>query len=95
MNRWEIEKKVVLKALKDPSFKKKLLSNPKEALKEFCNEKQLGNIQIKIHEEKQGEWIFSIPNINEKQRELTDAELEKLFAACGNMSGGGCSGFSI
>ena len=81
MNRWEIEKKIAIKALKDPAFKKKLLANPKEALKEFLDEKQLGALTIKVYEEKKDEWIFSIPHLDTHGRQMSDQELEKLFAA--------------
>jgi hypothetical protein len=35
MNRWELEQKIVIKALKDPAFKRKLISQPKETVLEF------------------------------------------------------------
>jgi len=90
MNRWEMEKKIVMKALKDPAFKQKLISHPKEALKEcFKNEKRIDpslfdKLTIKIAQEKQGEWTLSLPYLSQKQGNLSDAELEKLFAAVCN-----------
>lgn len=89
MDRWEIEKKVVMKALKDPAFKKELISNPKKALKGFCKEADLEHAKIKIYEEKQNEWIFSIPHIEAHGKKMSDQELEKLFAACSLFSGCG------
>ena len=89
MDRWEMEKKIVMKALKDPTYKKKLLSSPKEAMKElFKNEKgvdlsKLDKLNIRIHEEKQGELIIALPHIKEGNRQLSDAELENLSAAGG------------
>lgn len=84
MNHWEIEKKIALKALKDPAFKKKLLTHPKEALKEVFEEEKnlsvLDKLHIKIYEEKKNEWIFSIPYLEENRR-MSDQELEKIFAA--------------
>jgi len=87
MNRWEMEKKIVMKALKDPAFKQKLISHPKEALKEcFKNEKGIDpslfdKITIKITQEKQGEWTLSLPHLSKERGHLSDAELEKMFAA--------------
>ena len=83
MNRWEMEKKIAIRALKDPNFKKKLLSNPKEALKEFFKgeKERLDMMHVKVYEEKKNEWIFSIPYLEEGHRELSEKELEKLVAA--------------
>jgi len=96
MDRWEVEKRIVMKALKDPAFKKKLLSNPKEALKEcFKNEKgfdsaRFEKLLVRAIEEKQGEWVLSLPYIGKEHKNLSDSELEKLFAAaeagCGSGS---------
>lgn len=89
MNRWELEKKIVIQALKNPEFKKKLLSNPKETLKEFLkNEKEadptiLDKTTIKILEEKKNEWMIPLPNLGVEMQQLSDQELEKLFAAGG------------
>lgn len=87
MNRWELEKKVVMKAIKDPAFKKELLSNPKEALKSFCTEKQLEHVTVKVHQEKKNNPTVLLPYIDEKISKLSESELEKLFAAGDKHSG--------
>ena len=98
MNRWEFEQKIVIRALKDPAFKKKLLSQPKEAVREFLkNEKGAGSdlsildkINFKVIEEKKDEWVLTLPNF-QKLQGLSDAELEKLAAGdFGAMSGTFC-----
>lgn len=78
-----MEKKIVMKALKNPSFKKELMANPKKALKGICEDSFLEKVKIKVQEEKQGEWVFSIPHIAEGKK-MSDQELEKLFAAGSN-----------
>jgi len=85
MDRWELEKKIVMKALKDPVFKQKLQSNPKEALKEFCKGEKgidlalLDKITVKVLQEKQGEWTLALPNLS-KLESVSDKELENLRA---------------
>ncbi len=94
MNRWELEKKIVMKALKDPEFKKKLLSQPKQTLKDFLKTEKdmdlyfLDKMNIKAYEEKKDEWMISIPNPGVETQHLTTADLEKLFAA----GDAGCGG---
>ncbi len=92
MNRWELEKKIVMKALKDPEFKKKLLLHPKETLKDFLKTEKgmdlsfLDKLHVKAYEEKKDEWMISLPNPGIETQRLSDAELEKLFAAACEMS---------
>lgn len=87
MNRWELEQKIVIKALKDPAFKKQLLEQPKEALREFfksdktVNLSNLDKFNVRVIEENKSEWVLSLPYMTEKMASLSDAELEKLFAA--------------
>ena len=94
MNRYDLEKKIITKALKDPSFKKKLLSSPKEAVKEALkgdknvNLKVLDNIHLHIHQEKESEITLVLPYVKETNKALSDKEIENLFAAggCGHQS---------
>ncbi len=87
MDRYDLEKKIVTKALKDPAFKKKLLASPKEAIKEALkNEKNfnfeaLNQIHIRLHQEKEGEITLVIPFIKDQNKSLSDREIENLFAA--------------
>ena len=85
MNRWEIEKKCAIKAIKDPAFRKRLMSDPKSALKEIDRSLDLKSINIRVVEEKQNEWMLVVPHHNKKYEQLSDSQLEKLFAAdCAN-----------
>ncbi len=89
MTRWELERLITLKALKDPAFKKRLISHPKETLREFCkhqeekffNHELFDRLNIKIHEEKKDEWTISLPYVPQNVQKLSDEELNKLFAA--------------
>ncbi len=93
MDRYELEKKIITKALKDPAFKKRLLASPKEAIKEaFQDEKKfnhdaLSQIHIHLYQEKEGEITLVIPYNKEQNKSLSDREIENLFAA-GNVGSG-------
>ena len=86
MNRWEMEQKIVMKALKDPAFKKQLISNPKETVLEFLKNEKITNISsapkvnIRVVEEKKGEWVLSIPYLAKDAESLSEAEMEKFAA---------------
>ena len=90
MNRSECEQKIIMKALRDPNFKSQLIANPKEAIKECLkNEKgfnpnNLDRLNINISQDKQSEWTIHLPELTNEQQNLSDAELEKLFAAGGS-----------
>ena len=82
MNRWEAEQKIAIKAIKDPEFKKKLLQDPKKALKEFFkNEKNFNIDALHIHvtQEKKGEWIIPIPLIHQSEN-LSEKDLKNVAA---------------
>jgi hypothetical protein len=88
MNRWELEQKVVIKALKDPAFKKQLLANPKEAVRDFLkNEKGFDRslwdkITVRVVEEQKEEWVLALPSISKEGLNLSDAEMEKAVGGC-------------
>jgi hypothetical protein len=87
MDRWDIEKKIVIRALRDPTFKKQLLSSPKEAICALLKDEKgidfslFDKLNVKTVEEKQNEWMIALPNVPENLKALSGAELEKLFAA--------------
>jgi hypothetical protein len=89
MDRYNLEKKIITKALKDPTFKKKLLSSPKEAVKEALKGDKTVNLQafdhihIQIHQEKESEITLVLPYVKETNKALSDKEIENLFAAGG------------
>ncbi len=89
MDRWEFEKKIVMKALKDPAFKKKLITHPKETLKEMLKHEKNVNIamveklNIKVYEEKKDEWNIAVPYFP-SNKPLSDAELKDIMSAGGS-----------
>ncbi len=89
MDRWDLEKKLAIKALKDPEFKKKLIKSPKEAIKECMkgekgfNAAHLEKLHIHLHQEKENEYHISIPCLKDHTKKLSEKEIEHLFAAAG------------
>lgn len=81
MNRWEIEKKVAIKAIKDPAFRKKVMSDPMHAIHEIDKSFKRQEIHVRVLEEKQNEWILAIPHYNQGYQNMSEKELENLFAA--------------
>lgn len=84
MNRWDVEKEIAIKALKDPSFKEKLLKNPNKTIEGLLKGKEKekflkfkDELKIRVIEEKKNEWVISIPC----PETLSEKELEKLAAA--------------
>jgi hypothetical protein len=76
----EWEAKIIAHAWKDPQFKKRLLSDPKAALKELhcpCSDKQ----QIKVIEEQENQWILVLPKAPAEANNLSEAELSALAGA--------------
>src|SRR4051812_25591753 len=84
LDRWELEKEIVTRALKDPAFREKFFADPKAAIMAICKEKKvpqelIKNFKIRIHEEKKNEWIINVPHILKKGEEtLSNEELEKV-----------------
>ena len=83
MDKWEIEKKIVIQCMKNPEFKRKLLSKPKDALRElFAKEKGfnksfLDNVNVVVHQEKKNEFHISLPH-HEELESITDEELKRV-----------------
>ena len=93
-NNHEFEEKAIIKAWKDPAYRKKLLNHPKEALEEIgC--KVPKNMDIKIYEAKENCWTFVLPASPSDINQLSESELKKMAAAgysigCGNTGIGNC-----
>ncbi len=88
MSHANLEKALVIRMLRDPSFKQKLLKHPKESIREFCKDSpelrntDLNQIQIRVEQEKKNEWILVIPYLEENST-LSDRDLERLAAGGG------------
>ena len=93
INRWEIEKKAAIKAIKDPGFRRKLKEDPINALTLIDKSISKG-VNVKVVEEKENEWVLAIPFHSKQWEQLSEIEIEKLFAGTigGGESGpfGGC-----
>lgn len=87
MDQWEIEGKIVAKALKDPAFRKKLVSQPKEAVREFLKNEKITDFNnfesftVRVVPTKKLEWVVALPLLDQDGTPLTDQELGKIAAA--------------
>ncbi len=79
-DRKKTETMIHLRAWKDAAFKEKLLKNPKEALREMGMKQIPTNIQIKVVEEKKGEWVIRLFNRPLNYDQLSEKDLEKVAA---------------
>lgn len=80
-NRHETEKEINVRAWKDPAFKKRLHTNPHEALREMGMQHIPSSVQIKIIDEDANTWCIVLQNLPEKERAMSDEELKKRYAA--------------
>ena len=82
----EIRAKIIARAWKDPEFKKRLIQNPKAALKEMGVQIP-DNVKITIVEDKNNSYTFVLPTAaTSSKEELTEKEL--------GMIAGGAAGTS-
>ena len=75
-----VRSQVLAKAWKDPTFKKKLLSDPKSALQE-CGYEIPEHMTVKVIEESAGSYTFVLPPSPSNAKELSTAELEAAAGA--------------
>jgi len=87
-SRKEFEAKIIAHAWKDASFKKKLLSHPEEALREFHVDLPK-NCHVKVYEEKENEWTLVLPTAPTDLKKLSESELLQ-FAGGDNTSDVNC-----
>jgi hypothetical protein len=71
---------VILHAWKDPAFKEKLLSDPKEALRKLGLEVP-SDISCRVIEEAPRTWTLVIPSRPDNLKELGEEELKRLAVA--------------
>jgi hypothetical protein len=87
-SRREFEAKIIAHAWKDENFKRKLLSNPEEALREFYAGLPK-NYHFKVYEEKENEWTLVLPSAPIDSKKLSESEL--LQFAGGDNTDSACS----
>ena len=78
--RKQLEEKLIAKAMKDETFRKNLLENPKAAIEEETGIKLPESINLKVVEENPSTFYLILPpKINpETEDELSEAELEMV-----------------
>ena len=78
--RKQLEEKLIAKAMKDESFRKNLLENPKAAIEEETGIKLPEALNLKVVEENPSTFYLILPpKINpETEDELSEAELEMV-----------------
>ncbi len=80
-----IREKIIAKAWKDPTFKKKLQTNPGQALKEM-GVNVPANVNVKVIEDTNSTYTFVLPASPANAKNLSDAELETVAGASGQWS---------
>jgi hypothetical protein len=86
LSRKEYEDKLIARAMKDPDFRKDLLSNPKEVVEREFGIKLPPNVHLKAVEESENHLYLVLPPMAAaNQRALSDDEL--LVAAAGRTEG--------
>jgi hypothetical protein len=75
------QNEVIAKAWKDPTFKRKLMKDPKSALKE-CGCTVPDNVNVKVIEDSDNSYTFVIPHAPKNASELSEKELGKVAAGC-------------
>ncbi len=85
MRNSQSREKIIAKAWKDPTFKKKLLTNSREALKEM-GVNLPPNVNVKVVEDTNNSYTFVLPASPANAKNLSDAELETVAGASGQWS---------
>ena len=86
----ELEERIILKALKDSTFREQLLNDPKGAIGQELGIALPDHLSVKIVEEKENEVYLVIPAKADQQDELTPAELESVSGGCTGTDCGSC-----
>jgi hypothetical protein len=68
---------IIAKAWKDPTFKRKLMNDPKSALKE-CGCTVPDNVNMKVIEDSENSYTFVIPHSPKNATELSEKELANV-----------------
>lgn len=79
-SRRELEQQIVLRANKDADFRRHLLKNPKQALKEAFDVELPPKMELQVLEETTSRMCIVLPALSS---ELSEAELEKVAGGVG------------
>lgn len=77
-NRQQTEAQINVQAWKNPAFKKKLSENPRDALKKMGMNKIPADLNIRIVEEEENQWVIRLYNRPANFKKISDAELKKM-----------------
>ena len=88
VSRTEIEKNIIERAMKDPGFREKLISDPKGALEEELGGKLPDDIKIHVNEEDADNIHITLPY---GAGELTENELSGVSGGWSQPGGDGGS----
>lgn len=80
-SREEIERKINLRAWQDPDFKKRLIRNPHETLKEFGMTNIPHSVQIRAVEEEGDIWYLVLHRAPPNAKDLSEEDLLGISAA--------------
>ncbi len=80
MSHSQFGEKIIARAWKDPAFKKKLLTNSREALKEM-GVNVPSNVNVKVIEDSANTYTFVLPASPANAKNLSEAELENIAGA--------------
>lgn len=84
----DMRSKIIARAWKDPAFKKRLLQDPKGALKEMGL--HVDNTKIKVIEDTNNSFTFVLPPMPSNITHYSDEELARIAAAEGLNTGVTC-----
>jgi hypothetical protein len=84
--RKQLEEKLIAKAMKDETFRKNLLENPKAAIEDETGIRIPNAVNLKVVEEDPSTFYLVLPPKNnpESEDELSEAELEMVAGGYGN-----------
>ncbi len=88
LNRQQTEAQINLRAWNDPAFRDQLKKNPHAALKEMGMAQVPANLDIRVAEEDNNQWVIRLHKRPLNFRELSEMELEKV--ACGETQEAKC-----
>src|SRR4051812_29343476 len=79
------EAHLIKKAQNDPAFRRQLLQNPKDALKNELGLKLPANFEVKVFEETPQSFYMVLP-VSAEEDELSDQLLEAVSGGCAKPS---------
>jgi hypothetical protein len=76
--RKQLEQKIIEKAMKDESFRKQLIEDPKFVIEKETGIKIPASLNVTVLEENPQTFYLILPPVIQEDEELTEAELEEV-----------------